>query len=143
MSGEVEASTSQMDNQSRAHIGVKVNPILIRKPPWGYAHLQLIMSPHSTDAIDILTFRTHLTSALSRFLGLTGSAIPIDILKVEANEIWIRVPREDLSSVVAAVGGWVGVGIDGVMEMGWRVKSTGIWLSTLIGGESAQSIWAA
>lgn len=54
-------------------------------------------------------------------------AIPIDILKIEGSECWIRVPREDAGMVVGALGGGGGVG-------GWRVVGRGEWLGVVAGG---------
>jgi ribonuclease P/MRP protein subunit POP8 len=48
--------------------------------------LHRISSPHSPDPLDPLTATTHLRSALSQFLGLTGAAIPIDILKCGSDQ---------------------------------------------------------
>lgn len=102
----------------------------IRSPPFAYMRISLrsLSSSTSSTVLDELTVRSHLTSALTQFLGLHGSAIAVDILKVEGAECWIRVPREDLSAVGAAVGGWVGEGV------GWRVEGKGNWLSSLVGG---------
>lgn len=103
--------------------------ITIRNPPFTYFHLTLLTSSNSyptssAPSIDILTARAHLTSALSQFLGITGTAIPIDFLKVEDRDVWIRVPREDAAAVAGAVSQWVGK--DG--ESSWRVQRKGEWL---------------
>ena len=103
--------------------------ITIRHPPFTYFHLTLLTSSNSypissAPSIDILTARAHLTSALSQFLGITGTAIPIDFLKVEDRDVWIRVPREDAAAVAGAVSQWVGM--DG--ESSWRVQRKGEWL---------------
>lgn len=80
-----------------------------------------------------------------QFLGLTGSAISIDILKVEGRECWVRVPREGLSPLIAAVGGWVGgsgAGAGGMEErVGWRVRGSGNWLSALLAQQDEARIW--
>src|SRR5271163_4408291 len=83
----------------------------LRGSPYTYLHLSLTNITKSTDraALDDITARTYLTSALSQYLGLTGSAIPIDILKVADQDLWIRVPEQDASAVVAAVGQWANV----------------------------------
>ncbi|KAF2097048.1 hypothetical protein NA57DRAFT_77301 [Rhizodiscina lignyota] len=113
----------------------------LRKPQWEYLHLSLHRSPpfsSTDDPLDALTARTHLTSSLQQFLGITGTAIPIDILKLEGHDVWVRVPREDASSVVVAVGGWASVqpGEDGEsVTLGWRVKSRDEWLSRLAAGD--------
>ncbi|PMD65126.1 uncharacterized protein K444DRAFT_608807 [Hyaloscypha bicolor E] len=114
----------------------------IKTPPFSYVHLQLISDADSVKDLDSLTVRSHITAALTQFLGVTGAAISIDILKVEGTECWIRVPREDLSPVVAAVGGWVGgPGYGTAGKVGWKVKGSGNWLSVLVGGRSKAGIW--
>ena len=114
----------------------------IKTPAFSYTCLELISDPPSKVPLDDLTVRSYLTSAFTQFLGLTGSAISVDILKVEPKECWIRVPREELSAVVAAVGGWVGRGENGG-EVGWRVRGSGNWLGSLVGGRSAEKVWTA
>ncbi|KAI1944097.1 hypothetical protein LOZ66_000687 [Ophidiomyces ophidiicola] len=92
-----------------------------RKPEWAYFHLELVTQPSesSLEFLDLLTAKTYLTSALSQFLGLSGTVIPIDILKLQTEELptsptvvlkrktrnmlWIRVPHEDAAAVTAAV----------------------------------------
>jgi ribonuclease P/MRP protein subunit POP8 len=49
----------------------------------------------------------------------------VDVLKLEGSEVWIRVPVEDRSAVVAAVGGWVGRGGEGWKVVGWSSWSAG------------------
>ncbi|CBF86469.1 uncharacterized protein ANIA_02252 [Aspergillus nidulans FGSC A4] len=117
-----------------------------RNPPWTYLKLQLIHQPNTSAAtksapLDPLTARTHLSSALSQFLGLSGSSIPVDILSVspdpESKFIWVRVPRQDAPAVVAAVSSWIG----GVGEeenggsVAWRVCAKGNFLSALVNGD--------
>ena len=111
---------------------------IIRNLPWTYLHLTLIssstiMSASSTPAIDALTARSYLTSALQRFLGLAGTAISIDFLKVDGRDIWIRVPREDGAAVVGAVNGWVGM--EGVA---WRIRGKSEWLGGLVAGDGRE-----
>lgn len=110
--------------------------ITIRNPPFTYIHLTLLTSSTSlptfnSPPIDILTARTHLTSAIGQFLGITGTAIPIDLLKVEDRDVWIRVPREDAAGVVGALSQWVGK--DGGVS--WRVKGKGEWLGVAAAGD--------
>ena len=113
----------------------------IKTPPFSYANLELISESRTeTTKLDDLTVRSYIMSALTQFLGLTGSAISVDILKVEGRECWIRVPREDINPVVAAVGGWVGES-DEQGKVGWRVKSSGNFLSVLVGSQGVEKIW--
>ncbi len=98
-----------------------------------YLHLTLIssalISTSSALSIDILTARTYLTSALLQHLGLTGTAISIDFLKVDGRDMWIRVPREDSAAVVGALSAWMG-GEDVV----WRFRGESGWLGALAVG---------
>jgi len=96
--------------------------LTIRNPPWQYIHLQHLNSNKSSSTLDAVTAHLHLTAALSQFLGLHGAAIPIDILKVDGDEVWIRIPQEDRNVLSAAVGGWVSS-----KGEGWRVKGTSSW----------------
>jgi len=112
----------------------------IKTPPFSYIYLELISDSTSNITLDEITVRSHVTAALTQFLGLAGSAISMDILKVEGMECWLRVPREDLSPVLAAVGGWVG-GNDDDGKVGWRVKAKGNWLSSLVGSQGVEKIW--
>lgn len=109
-----------------------ISQFTIRSPPWTYIQMTLLTSGSipSTDvqdpapevSVDAISAHLHLQSALQQFLGLHGTTIPIDILKHEKQDVWVRVPREDGSAVVAAVGGWVGKGGEG-----WRVKGWNSW----------------
>lgn len=115
--------------------------ITVRNPPFTYLHLVLLSSSNplpisNSPPIDILTARAHLTSALSQFLGITGTAIPIDFLKHEGRDVWIRVPREDAAAVVGALSQWVGK--DGGVS--WRVKGKGQWLG-LVAAEDGHELF--
>lgn len=105
--------------------------ITVRTLPFTYLHLSLVTTAQDSPPIDALTARTHLTSALQQFLGVTGIAIPIDILKVEGRDVWIRVPREDRRAVLEAVSGWANETVT------WRVKGKSEWLSGLVAGNGS------
>lgn len=60
--------------------------------------------------------------------------MPIDFLKVEGREVWIRVPREDASKVVGAMSQWAGKG----GAVSWRVRGRGEWLGSLAAGDGRQ-----
>ncbi|KAI9721433.1 MAG: hypothetical protein M1812_002195 [Candelaria pacifica] len=114
--------------------------VTVRNPPWAYIRLELITTPPSTTTLDAITARTHLTSALQQLFGLTGIAIPVDILKTDRNEVWIRVPREDSGTIVAAVGGWVSTARtrdEGAEQIGWKVKGASDWLANLVAGNGS------
>lgn len=96
--------------------------------------------------LDTLSARSYLSSALSQFLGLTGTAIPIDILKIENSSptekydsAWIRVPREDAAAVVGAVSSWIGGGNKSVgsADVAWRICAKGNFLGALVAGSGA------
>ena len=101
-----------------------------------YLHLVLITSTLSSSQppLDLLTARTYLTSALSQYLGLTGTAIPIDFLKIEGRGVWIRIPREDGVALVGALSQWVGKEGD----VSWRVQAKGEWLGSVLAGNGDQ-----
>lgn len=107
--------------------------------------------------LDPLTARTYLTSALAQFLGITGTSISIDILKIENYQrtsssavlapspvglstargsiLWIRVPHDDAAAVIAAVSSWIGtdkLGSNG--SVAWKVLAKGSFLNSLVGG---------
>jgi hypothetical protein len=92
-----------------------------------------------TDPLDALSLRTYLSSALTQFLGLTGSATPVDILKLEGQEAWIRVPSEEVKLVQAAVSSWVGGSEDEQRQL--RVRGVGGWLGALVGNRSEERLW--
>ena len=102
--------------------------IPLRKPPHTYLHLTLTVTLGSHhDPQDPLTARTYLTSALTQFLGLTGTAIPIDLLKVTERDVWIRLPREDGGAVVAALGQWANASLGVSLQVVGRSE----WLGAL------------
>ncbi|KAL8794879.1 MAG: hypothetical protein Q9195_002591 [Heterodermia aff. obscurata] len=109
----------------------------IRDFPFTYLHLTLLSTFPSPLPLDELTAHKHLTSALQQFLGITGTAIPIDILKVDGWDVWIRVQREDGGAVAAAIGNWVGAG-EGVS---WRIKGRGQWLGALVARTGLEKVW--
>jgi ribonuclease P/MRP protein subunit POP8 len=132
------STSTQQKQQSKGH---EITTKTIKATPFSYACLELISESTSKINLDDLTVRSYITAALTQFLGLTGSAISVDILKVEGRECWIRVPREDLSPAMAAVGGWVGEN-DEQGKVGWKVKASGNWLSSLLGNQEVEKIWS-
>ena len=139
-SNNVEAQLSRTSAHKRKQpTSTVLQQHTLRKPQWTYLHLALHRSPpfsSKDDPLDPITARTHLTSALQQFLGLTGAAIPIDILKTDGHNVWVRMPREDGQAVVAAVTGWVKLDQDGDgSSLGWKVKGRDDWLARLVGGD--------
>lgn len=132
-----EAPTKRKQKQPKGH---EITTKTIKTPPFSYACLELISDSTTDIKLDEITVRSHITASLKQFLGLSGSAISVDILKAEGKECWIRVPREDLSAVLAAVGGWTGED-DADGKVGWQVKARGNWLSSLVGIQGVENIW--
>lgn len=110
--------------------------VVIKHPIFTYFHLTLLSAtiPASSAAIDILAARSYLTSALQNYLGMTGTAIPVDFLKVEGRHIWIRLPKEDGPAFSGAISQWMGK--DGTLS--WKVESKGDWLGAVVAGDGTE-----
>ncbi|KAH6642553.1 hypothetical protein C7974DRAFT_104383 [Boeremia exigua] len=117
-----------------------------RKPTWSYFHLALVTpgtaaQPPSASAaspdprdIDTLTVSALLLHPLTAYLGVTGSAVPIDILHTQGRSAFVRIPRQDARAFRAGLSGWIGgcdaASVPGVQEGGrvsvaWRVVAEG------------------
>ncbi|KAF2772253.1 hypothetical protein EJ03DRAFT_348640 [Teratosphaeria nubilosa] len=109
----------------------------LHAPQWCYIHLRHLSSATSTSPdLDLVTSHLHLLQPLSRFLGLHGSSTPLDILKLDGTDVWIRIPAEDREVLVAAVGGWVGA-----KGEGWRVMGSSSWDVRAQGREEARDLF--
>jgi ribonuclease P/MRP protein subunit POP8 len=108
-------------------------------PPYIYIYLTAqTLSPTPPIDLDKVTARSYLYSALSQFLGLTGAAIQLDLLKVEGKDIWLRVAKGDASAVVAAVSQWTSARQD----VSLRVKARGTWLGAVMArGRREERLW--
>ncbi|KAL2266538.1 hypothetical protein VTJ83DRAFT_5890 [Remersonia thermophila] len=100
--------------------------------------------------LDNLQLRAYLTAALRQFLGDTGAAIPLDILLLRGASAWVRVPREDLAALAAAVAAFDGLAPEGGGAGPWggreggvllRVRACGDWLGALIGRDEEGVLW--
>lgn len=109
----------------------------IKTPPYAYAHLEIITNTTAM-VLDNLQVRSYLSSALKQFLGTTGSGMPIDILKVDGNNCWVRVPRQDLGAFAAAMTAWTG---SGASVTGVLIRAAGDWLGALVGRCDQRKIW--
>jgi len=135
---DVESPQHDRPNKpSRPNAAVVHHTTTLRKPQWTYFHLAAISSSADLPDLDILTFRQNLTTALNQFLGLTGAAIDVDILKFEGAEAWIRVPREDASAVHEAVSGWAGAK-SAKGQHKWIVRGRDDWLVRLVSGNGME-----
>jgi ribonuclease P/MRP protein subunit POP8 len=134
-------SGSKQKQEHTNHLkGHEIASRFIKTPAFSYACLHFLSDSTCQTDPDAITVRSHLSSALTQFLGLSGAAIPVDILKLEGGECWVRVAREDLGTFVAAVGGWAGANESGE-RLGWRVKTSGNWLNVLVAGRKTEIIW--
>ncbi|KAH7089733.1 hypothetical protein FB567DRAFT_627035 [Paraphoma chrysanthemicola] len=118
--------TSQTPSKKRKRKDEKphiLHQSTFRRQTWTYLHLTLITpslttsttKPTTTTAItstpptlDPLTISPLLTQPLAQYLGTTGAATPIDILKTAGRDVWIRVPRQDARALRASLSTWVG-----------------------------------
>ncbi|KAI0124226.1 hypothetical protein BJ170DRAFT_76359 [Xylariales sp. AK1849] len=117
--------------------------LTIRAPPYSYAHLEILRnSSDSPDPVelDAIQVRSYCTSALKQFLGITGQAIALDILKVEGASCWLRLPRDDLAAFSAAITAWQGT-YDGGVHSTLRVRGCSDWLGCLVGRDGEDQLW--
>ncbi|KAL7274509.1 hypothetical protein RUND412_002591 [Rhizina undulata] len=125
-------------------ITTSIQQTVLKNPDWSYAHLKMIYDQHSRTAPsyhpDIITWRTTLTAALTQFLGITGSAIQVDILHLERDEAWLRVPLRDLINFTTATSGFVGASEDGCV--GFQTLGAGKFLMGLVGRATEEDIWS-
>ncbi|KAM0447978.1 hypothetical protein ACHAO4_008509 [Trichoderma viride] len=111
------------------------------KSPFSYIHLELLTDPPGAGVeLDNLQVKSYCTAALTQFLGITGSAISLDILKVEESGCWIRVPRDDLGPFAAALTAWKGTSDGGVKRL-LRIKQCSDWLGMMAGSDGQDQLW--
>lgn len=140
--------------------------LTLKNPPFAYAHLTLLNPPTSstlsssssssstvpTHTLDALQVRSYLTTALRQFLGDTGAAIPVDILRLEPHAAWVRVPRADLAAFAAGVTAFGGITVrqqqqpgdgqgQGQQKMVLGVEACGDWLGALVGRGGEGEVW--
>jgi ribonuclease P/MRP protein subunit POP8 len=109
----------------------------IKRPIWAYIHLQHL-TPASEEklSLDAVTAHLHLTASLRTFLGMHGAAIPIDLLDIQGQQVWIRVPADDRQTILAAVGGW-----SDSRGHGWRVRGSSAWSASAAGKDAGQDLF--
>jgi ribonuclease P/MRP protein subunit POP8 len=112
----------------------------IKAPPFSYAHLEALSESSDPIALDAIQVRSYCTSALKQFLGITGTSISLDILKVEGASCWLRIPRDDLGAFSAAITAWQGTHETGVHST-LRIKGCSDWLGSLVGREREDQLW--
>lgn len=133
-----------MGRQTGSSAGLDADQALttcaIRSPPFAYAQLELVTDGPAALELDNLIVRSYCTSALRQFLGLSGVAISIDILKADGSDCWVRVPRQDLGAFSAALTAWKGTKEDGSHCL-LRVKQCSDWLGPMVGSNGQDEIW--
>lgn len=119
----------------------------IKTAQFSYAHLEVLTeddtSPSSTAPaveLDDLQVLFLCRAALERFLGVTGLAVPVEVLKVRANQCWLRVPRADLGAFAAAITAYAGQ-VEGGRRKVIRMRSCSDWLGALVGAEGQETLW--
>ena len=108
----------------------------IQDPQWTYVRLQRLTPARNVSPLDAVTAHMYLTSALSQFLGVHGAAIAFDVMKLEGQDVWIRLPTGDRNALIAAVGGWVSNNGEG-----WRVKGWSSWDAGLSNVDNGQDLF--
>ncbi|KAI1354959.1 hypothetical protein F5Y01DRAFT_220971 [Xylaria sp. FL0043] len=138
MATDADASTASAPKVNKSHELVSA---VIKAPPYSYAHLELF-NAESLKAVelDALQVKSYCTAALKQFLGATGIAIPLDILKVEGQSCWLRLPRDNLGAFAAAITAWQGTTQDGV-HYTLQIRGCSDWLGTLVGQQDEQKLW--
>jgi ribonuclease P/MRP protein subunit POP8 len=116
----------------------------IKAPQFSYAHLEVLTdgnveTPADLDNLQVLFL---CRAALQRFLGTTGLAIPIDILKIKGNHCWLRVPRPDLGAFAAAITAYSGRVEDGTHHV-IRLRQCSDWLGAMVGSDGQAELWAS
>jgi|SRR3569833_75312 len=136
------ADISASTGQTKSHKSRDLFTCTISKPLSAYAQLELVSTDHQRPAagLDNLQVRSYCTAALTQFLGATGAGMPVDILKVQGSQCWVRVPREDLGAFTAAITLWRGPGEGGSSTL-LQVRASGNWLGGLLGRSEQQTLW--
>ena len=76
---------------------------------------------------DVLTAKQRISAALTRFLGVLGSAIQVDILHLDGNDLWVRVPKDSGNAFHEAISSWSESG-----TMKYVIKGRDDWLVKLM-----------
>ncbi|KAI1104321.1 hypothetical protein F4804DRAFT_201047 [Jackrogersella minutella] len=141
MAEEADMSTPNTPCAAKVKKAHELVTATIRAPRYSYAHLQVFSDSTNTPELDALQVRSYCTSALKQFLGSTGLGIPLDILKVEGNDCWLRVPRDHLGAFSAAITAWQGSYQDGIHST-FRIRGCSDWLGALVGRAGEDKLWS-
>ncbi|KAK0392228.1 hypothetical protein NLU13_1725 [Sarocladium strictum] len=142
MSAQADMSISKAKGFNKS---IDILTCTIRAPPFSYVHLEVVSadptSNNQDSNLDELQVKSYCSAACRQFLGLTGAAIPIDILKVDGMDCWLRLPRQDLGSFSAAVTTWKGTTDEKGERVVLRVKQCSDWLGMMVGTEQQAKLW--
>jgi ribonuclease P/MRP protein subunit POP8 len=142
MSQDIEMAEASAVSQptSKPQKSQELFATTIKSPPFGYAHLELLSDSAEPGELDNLQVRSYCTAALRQFLGDTGVSIPLDILKVQRSECWLRVPRQDLGAFSGAITAFPGLNQGGSLSL-LRLRACGDWLGALVGRAEQDRLW--
>lgn len=133
-------SISSTAAASKSHKAQELATCTIRAPPFSYAHLEAQRNSAEPLELDAIQVRSFCSAALKQFLGISGQAISIDILKVDGPSCWLRIPRDDLSAFAAAITAWQGT-YEGGTHSTLRIKGCSDWLGSLVGRDGEEQLW--
>ncbi|KAI1745821.1 hypothetical protein F4680DRAFT_442096 [Xylaria scruposa] len=137
------SSITSVEGVPKAKKSYELAKSVIKAPPYSYAHLELFNAAEPAakmEELDALQAKSYCTAALKQFLGVTGMAIPLDVLKVEGQSCWLRLPRDDLGAFAAAITAWQGTNQDGISST-FRLRGCSDWLGALVGQRDEQKLW--
>ncbi|KAI0388901.1 hypothetical protein F5Y17DRAFT_171717 [Xylariaceae sp. FL0594] len=141
MSTATDVSMADVSSLPKAKKSLELAKSVLRASPYSYAHLELFNAgPSVPEELDLLQVRSFCTAALKQFLGATGMAIPLDILKLEGRSCWVRLPRDNLGAFAAAMTSWQGTIQDGIHST-LRIRGCSDWLGALVGRPDEESLW--
>ncbi|KAJ8109372.1 hypothetical protein ONZ43_g6155 [Nemania bipapillata] len=141
MTTDADISMVTVESAPKVNKSYELAKSVIKAPPYSYAHLELFNAESSKgQELDALQVRSYCTAALKQFLGATGMAIHLDILKVEGQSCWLRVPRDDLGAFAAAITAWQGTTQDGFHSV-FQIRGCSDWLGALVGQRDEWRLW--
>lgn len=127
-------------SQGKAQKSRELFTCTIKSPPYSYACLEMVSENLEPVQLDALEVRSYCSAALRQFLGDTGTAVAIDIIKVRGAECWLRIPRQDLAAFSAAITAYPGMS-QGGQASALHLRACGNWLGALLGKSGQRRLW--
>lgn len=131
-----ESTANKKKKRSRPSKNLTIAQFSVRHPTWTYVHLKHINSSNTASRIDETTVSLWIDAALAQFLGMHGRAISIDYLKLEGQDIFIRIPNQDHQAFIAALTNWIGRNSDALRTVGWSS-----WDANAYGQDAGQDLF--